>query len=416
MGRKLKLAFVRDVTRRRRAEQALRDREELLRGVIATIPCGVFWKDRDSVYLGCNDQVARDHGLTSPNEVLGRSDFDLCTQHEEATLYRECDKQVIESGVPILNLEEQLTRSDGTRATLLTSKVPLRDARGQIVGVLGVYQDVTESKRLEEQLRQSQKMEAVGRLAGGIAHDFNNLLTIIRGNAELLRPSFEAASSSLLDDLTLAADRATALIRQLLMFSRRQPVCVEVLDLNEVVTALSGLLRRVLGSRVAVETATRHHVPVTVRADRSHLEQVVMNLAVNARDAMPDGGTLTVGTSLERGPRLQIRQSTRSRVARLTITDTGTGMTDEVKARLFEPFFTTKGPDKGTGLGLATVFRIVQQAEGQIEVESAPGAGTTFRVHPARGARGSALLAWCEHRPRNSSPTEARGRAFRCCS
>jgi two-component system, cell cycle sensor histidine kinase and response regulator CckA len=212
-------------------------------------------------------------------------------------------------------------------------------------------------------------LEAIGRLAGGVAHDFNNLLTVIRGNAELLAPSVTGAGAELLDDLILASDRATALVRQLLMFSRRQPARVEVLDLNEVVTALAGLLRRVLGERVTVAVCLAS-APVTVRADRSHLEQVLMNLAVNARDAMPEGGTLTVRTEAGEA----------GRFVRLVVADTGTGMTEEVKARIFEPFFTTKGPDKGTGLGLATVFGIVQQAGGHIEVESAPGAGTTFRV------------------------------------
>ena len=381
-GRRVSLAMFRDVTRRHRAEQAVREREELLRSVIAHIPCGVFWKDRASIYLGCNEQVASDHGLTSPGQVIGRSDFDITHDPGEAASYRDCDRRVIESGRPLLNLEEQMRRPDGTRATLLTSKVPLRDARDQVIGVLGVYQDVTDRKRLEEELRQAQKLEAVGRLAGGVAHDFNNLLTIIRGNAELLRSPTEAVgTAALFDDLLLAADRAAALVRQLLMFSKRQPVRVEVLDLNEVVTAVAGLLGRLLGHRVALRTALAA-APVTVRADRTHLEQVVMNLAVNARDAMPDGGILTIGTApAERdagdGPR---------RFARLTIADTGTGMTEAVKARLFEPFFTTKGPDHGTGLGLATVFGIVQQAGGHVEVESAPGAGATFRVD----------LPWCD--------------------
>ena len=145
-------------TRLRHAEQALREREELLRNIIAHIPCAVFWKDRDSVYLGCNDQVARDYGLSGPEEVVGRTDYDLVRDRTEATFYRDCDRLVVESGTPIVNLEESQTRADGTRATLLTSKVPLRDATGAVVGVLGVYQDITDRKRLEEQLRQSQKM------------------------------------------------------------------------------------------------------------------------------------------------------------------------------------------------------------------------------------------------------------------
>jgi two-component system, cell cycle sensor histidine kinase and response regulator CckA len=371
-GRRLSLALVRDVSRRRSAEQALREREELLRGVISHIPCAVFWKGRDSVYLGCNEQLARDHGLSDPVQIVGRNDYDITRDREEAALSRDCDRKVMDSGRPILHLEEYQTRPDGTRAALLTSKVPLRDAGGRVVGVLGVSTDITDRKRLEEQLRQAQKMEAVGRLAGGVAHDFNNLLTIIRGNAELLHPALDGAGSELLDDLVLASDRATALVRQLLLFSRCQPTRVEGLDLGEVVTALSGLLRRLLGEKVALVFEPAGE-PATIRADRAHLEQVVMNLAVNARDAMPTGGVLTIRSDLATGAS--------GKSVRLTVSDSGVGMTEEVKARIFEPFFTTKGPDKGTGLGLATVFGIVQQAGGSIEVESAPGAGATFRVN-----------------------------------
>jgi two-component system cell cycle sensor histidine kinase/response regulator CckA len=391
-GRRLKLALVRDVTRRRTAEQALREREELLRNIIAHIPCAVFWKDRDSVYLGCNDQVARDHGLTSPDQVVGRNDYDICIAEADATFYRECDRQVMESGEPILNLEETQTRSSGTQATLLTSKVPLRDASGEVVGVLGVYQDISDRKRLEEQLRHAQKMDAVGRLAGGIAHDFNNLLTIIRGNADLLRsPSPGANPADLVDDLRFAADRAAALVRQLLMFSRRQPARPEVVDLNAVVAGMAGLLSRLLGERIAVETHLAPG-PVTARADHSHLEQVVMNLAVNARDAMPEGGVLRLGTEVvESGE----PDEPLGRVVRLTVSDTGVGMSEQVKAQIFEPFFTTKGPDKGTGLGLATVFGIVQQAGGRIGVESAPGAGTTFRLS----------FPWCDGSPNHLAIT-----------
>ncbi|HEV3437391.1 MAG TPA: ATP-binding protein, partial [Gemmata sp.] len=276
-------------------------------------------------------------------------------------------------------------------------RVPLHDATGEVVGVLGVYQDVTERKRLEEQLRQAQKMEAIGRLAGGIAHDFNNLLTIIFGNAHLLRqlPSGTPDIPQLIDDIHDAADRAAALTRQLLTFSRRQPSRPEVIDLSEVVASLAGLLRRLLGERISVRTQVAPD-PVRVRADRGQLEQVVMNLAVNARDAMPGGGTLSISTSSVTAPCGLGNASTR--FVRLTISDTGVGMSDEVKARIFEPFFTTKEPGKGTGLGLATVYGIVEQAGGHIEVESAPGAGTTFRIG----------LPWCDSLPRPSTIIAAR--------
>lgn len=380
----LRLALVRDVTRRRSAEQALRESEELLRNIIAHIPCGVFWKDRNSVYLGCNDQVARDHGFVYSREVVGQTDYELCHSRTDATFYRNCDQEVMRSGEAILNLEENQTRADGVVTTLLTSKVPLRDSSGEVVGIVGVYQDITERKRLEEQLQQSQKMEAIGRLAGGIAHDFNNLLTIIRGNADLLRtrPVSESRSTELLDDLRLAADRAAALVRQLLMFSRRQPARPEIVDLNAVVSRMGGLLNRLLGERIVVETHLAAEA-VTTRADHSHLEQVVMNLAVNARDAMPNGGVLTLATEVRKTGGTSEGDG---RVASLLVSDTGVGMTDQVKQQIFEPFFTTKGPDKGTGLGLATVFGIVEQAGGRIGVTSALGAGTTFQI----------TLPWCE--------------------
>jgi PAS domain S-box-containing protein len=396
-GRSLRVVIAADVRNRSEQEGAIREREELFRNVIAHIPCGVFWKDRASVYLGCNDQVARDHRLTVRGEVVGLTDHELAVVPEEADLSRKSDRRVLETREPLLNVEEAHTRRDGGKAALLVSRVPLRDAAGETVGVLGVYQDVTDRKRLEEQLRQAQKMEAIGRLAGGIAHDFNNLLTIIFGNAHLLRqlPADSPDFPQLIDDIHDAADRAAALTRQLLTFSRRQPSRPEVIDLNEVVAGLGGLLRRLLGERISVRAQVASE-SIRVRADRGQIEQVVMNLAVNARDAMPGGGTLTIVTSsvtLTAGP-----GNTATRLARLTVSDTGVGMTDEVKARIFEPFFTTKDPGKGTGLGLATVYGIVEQAGGSIEVESAPGAGSTFRIG----------LPWCDALPRPSAITSSR--------
>ena len=365
-SRPARLVLAADGAARRKAVAALRERDELLRSIIAAIPCGVFWKDRASIYQGCNDQVARDLGLAVPGEVVGRTDYDLLADPDEADASRAADRQVIDTGRPVLNREEVRTRSEGEPATLLTSRVPLKGADGA-AGVLGVYLDITDRKRLEEQLRQSAKMEAVGRLAGGIAHDFNNLLTVIRGNAELLRGEIPPEAERMVEEVRQAAERAAGLVRQLLTFSRPHAANPKVVDLNRVVGELAGIIRRLLGAAVEVEVVSAPH-PVPVLADRAQLEQVVMNLAVNARDAMPSGGRLRLSTSRA------------GALARLSVADTGTGMPDEVKARIFDPFFTTKGPDKGTGLGLAVVHGIVKQAGGGIAVESAPGRGTTFHI------------------------------------
>ncbi|MDB5312059.1 MAG: Blue-light-activated protein [Gemmataceae bacterium] len=387
-GRPARLILVGDGADRRRAAATLREREELLRNVIAHIPGGVFWKDRASIYLGCNDQVVQDFGLVVPGEVVGRTDFDMAADPQEAEASRTCDRRVMETGRPLLNQEETRTLPGGERRTVLASRVPLRGAGGA-TGVLGVYLDITERKQLEEQYRQAAKMEAVGRLAGGIAHDFNNLLTVIRGNAELLLAAADSPDGvRMVDEVRMAADRAAGLVRQLLTFSRPQSVRLKVVDLNGVVADLSGILRRLLGAvTVDVEASP---VPVPVLADRGQLEQVVMNLAVNARDAMPGGGRLRLAVAeAPDGP---------GRLARLSVSDTGTGMTDEVRARIFDPFFTTKGPDKGTGLGLAVVHGIVRQAGGAISVASAPGAGTTFHID----------LPWADSLPSPSTAMSVR--------
>jgi PAS domain S-box-containing protein len=273
-------------------------------------------------------------------------------------------------------------RKDGSRVWVEWQLVPVIEG-DRCTHWVGVLRDTTERRAFEEQLRESQKMEAVGRLAGGIAHDFNNLLTVIRGNAELVRlnVSDDPGTVELVDEVRGAADRAAALVRQLLTFARRQPAKPVVLDLNTVVTEMAGMLRRLLGAPIAIETDLAN--PVRVRIDRGQLEQVVMNLAVNARDAMPNGGTLTIATSsITSGS----SRGSMARYARLTVSDTGCGMTEEVKQHVFEPFFTTKDVGKGTGLGLATAYSIVTQAGGRIGIDSAPGAGTTFRID----------LPWCD--------------------
>jgi two-component system cell cycle sensor histidine kinase/response regulator CckA len=370
-----------DVTDWRKAEDRLREREALLRNVIDHIPGGVYWKDRDSVYLGCNDRFAKDQGLGSPADVVGRTDRELPFGPVGVPDARATDLQVIETGEPILNREGTHTRAGGD-AVLLTSTVPLWNHTGQVIGVLGTYLDLTERKRLEEQFHQAQKMEAVGRLAGGIAHEFDNLLAAIRGNVDAVRTLLcaDPGSADRLDGVRDAADRAAGLVRQLLTFARREPTRPEVLDLNEVVSALSGMLRRWLGAGIALAVRPSTEA-VRVRADRGHLEQVVLNLVANARDAMPGGGTLTLTTELVREPHAGLDAGGGAPPAvRLSVADTGCGMTDEVKARAFEPFFSTKGPEAATGLGLATVYGTVQRVGGRIRVVSVPGRGTAVHV------------------------------------
>jgi PAS domain S-box-containing protein len=381
------LGVTRDVTERKRAERALREQQAILENVIANIPCAVFWKDTRGVYLGCNAQSARDLGMASPADVVGKTDRDMPVTEAEADSYVRCDREVMETGRPLLGIEETQRRRDGHQAVLITSKVPLRDAGGRTVGVLGVYTDVTERRRLEEQLRQAQKMEAVGRLAGGVAHDFNNLLTVINGYAEValagLGPGDPARDH--LEPIRDAGARAAGLTRRLLAFSRKQVLAPVVLDLNALVAETGKLLAPVIGEDVRLEVRLAPGL-WRVRADQGEIDQVVMNLAVNARDAMPKGGRLTIETrnvELAGGP--AARQGLpEGRYVVLSVADTGHGMDEATRARLFEPFFTTKEVGKGTGLGLASAYGVVTQSGGHLEVESAPGAGTTFRVYLPR--------------------------------
>jgi nitrogen-specific signal transduction histidine kinase len=250
--------------------------------------------------------------------------------------------------------------------------------------MLSLFRDVTLQRRLEEQLRQSQKMEAIGQLAGGVAHDFNNLLTVIRGHTELLLERGRENSALVRDAEAIqkAAERATAITHQLLAFGRKQMLQPRVMDLNRVVTDMTAMLRRLIPSNIQL-FPTVHASPLWVRADESQLEQVLLNLVVNARDAMPQGGTLSISTAhvpadstLLRGrPHLSSAPH-----ASLKVSDTGTGMDAATQARIFEPFFTTKEVGKGTGLGLATVYGIVNQSGGAIGVNSAPDKGSQFEI------------------------------------
>jgi two-component system cell cycle sensor histidine kinase/response regulator CckA len=273
-------------------------------------------------------------------------------------------------------------RSNGERFDEDVSVSPIRDDVGELVGHVAVKRDITEQLRLEQQLRHAQKIEAVGQLAGGIAHDFNNLLQVIHGQAHLIRlQNTDGLPEPMLEEIAKAVARASSLVRQLLAFSRKGTIEYSELRFDELVSALHGMLKRLLGEHIELEWICTTQ-PIHVRGNAPQLEQLVANLCINARDAMPLGGRLTIRLSLASEQDLPSPAMGLSpgKTLLLSVTDTGHGMTEEVQSRLFEPFFTTKEPGRGTGLGLATVYAIVQAHGGSIDVRSRVDQGSTFRV------------------------------------
>jgi signal transduction histidine kinase/CheY-like chemotaxis protein len=279
---------------------------------------------------------------------------------------------------------DNLTK-DGRTISCEWYNTPLVSEAGQIFGVASLVQDVTERVALEEKLRQSQKMEAVGRLAGGVAHDFNNLLTVILGYSQLLMDGLPADSrlSNATTQIKSAADRAAGITRQLLAFSRKTVLSPRLIDLNNIMLNLDTMLRRLIGEDIEVLTVPARDLG-TVKADPGEVEQVLMNLALNARDAMPNGGKLTLETSnvqLDSSYAREHQPVEPGPYVMLAVSDTGVGMSAETQAHIFEPFYTTKEPGKGTGLGLSTVYGIVKQSGGYIWVYSETGQGTTFKIY-----------------------------------
>jgi PAS domain S-box-containing protein len=307
--------------------------------------------------------------------------------------------------------EFRFCAADGRVVWVTDETVPVRDDSGRIAYLQGFLRNVTEQKALEEQLRQSQKMETVGRLAGGMAHDFNNLLTAIAGYAELAasRLSADDGARRDIDEVTRAAERAAELIRQLLAFSRRQVLEPKVLNVNDAVRDLERMLRGTIGERIELVTALDTDLR-PVKADPGQLQQVILNLAVNARDAMTAGGKLTIATRNVRVDRRHVQHfpvPSPGWYVELVVADSGDGMDARTLEQIFEPFFTTKPPGEGTGLGLATVHGIVNQSGGEISVESEPGAGTTFRIFlPATSERARADRVERSPRP---APAQAAG-------
>jgi PAS domain S-box-containing protein len=380
------LGFLLWTTRRLRKEWALaQESESLLRTIIETEPECVKLVDANGIVLRMNRAGLAMIEADSPEQVVGRPIYPLVSpEHRQAFM-------TLAEGVfrgESRSLAFEAVGLKGGRRWLETHAVPLRDQKGETVVMLGVTRDITERKHLEDQLRQSQKMEAIGRLAGGIAHDFNNLLTVINGYSELTYQGLSAddPNRSNVEHIKQAGARAAALTGQLLAFSRRQVLALKVLDLNAVVTNMDKMLQRVIGEDIALATVLQPGLG-RVKADPGQIEQVILNLAVNARDAMPQGGKLTIETKnveLDRTYADQHIAVQPGPYVLLAVSDTGCGMDKETQARIFEPFFTTKEKGKGTGLGLSTVYGIVKQSGGYIWAYSEPGRGATFKVYLPR--------------------------------
>src|SRR3989441_7063418 len=382
---------------RHRTEAALRASEVSYSTLVEHSPVGIYRSNTEGRFLSVNAALVRMLGYASAAEVLQLDiarDVYADPAERRRLLERDTytDRQYDE-------VEATWKRKDGARLTVQLSVRAVR--QGARVEYYETFvRDVTEQRRLQQQLVQSQKMEAVGRLAGGIAHDFNNLLTVITSYCDLLLEDLEREDPKREDveQVRKAADGATALTRQLLAFSRQQVLAPKVVSMSTVVSGVEKMLRRVIGEDV--DLAARLDPDVgSVKADVGQLEQVLMNLAVNARDAMPTGGKLTIETANAEHDPDYAREHDAAAVRRfvmLAVSDTGIGMDEATKARIFEPFFTTKEPGKGTGLGLATVYGIVQQSGGFIWVYSEPGRGTTFKIYlrrvdaPAEGGAAAA--------------------------
>jgi two-component system, cell cycle sensor histidine kinase and response regulator CckA len=381
------LVFVRDITERKRTMETIAYERQLLRTLLDLMPYGVYIKDLDSNFLMANETLAKRFGKNHPAELLGTSDMDFFPP-EVAAVFR-ADEAKVFAGETINEKEEIVLFPNGQERTLLTTKVPFRNSQGLICGLVGIGRDVTEHKLLEEQFRQSQKMEAFGQLAGGVAHDFNNLLTVIEGHVALLQlkeDSSPAERASGLAEIAKAAERAANLTRQLLTFSRRQLFQPKPVDLDDIVANTTKMLQRLIGEHLGLET---HSTPggAPIIADRNMMEQILINLAVNSRDAMPKGGKLVIRTDTVTISEADIATHPKARPGtfiRLSVTDTGCGIAQTEMERIFEPFFTTKEVGKGTGLGLATVFGIVTQHHGWIDVKSKLNEGTIFHVYLPR--------------------------------
>jgi PAS domain S-box-containing protein len=373
---------------RHQAEQRLRRSEERLRGVFEAAAVGIVVVDREGKIVTSNDAFASMLGYGT-DELEGADVWEL-THPADRAASQELHRQLFEESSGRVHTDKRYMARDGAEVWASLRAAAMRGAEGSIEYAIGVVEDLRERRSLEAQFLQAQKMELVGQLAGGIAHDFNNLLLAITGYTELALGDLGEGNPAVresLEEIGAAADRASKLTRDLLAFSSREVLQPTVTNLNDVVAGMERLLRRTLGGAMVLETHLEPELePVSL--DPNRLEQALMNLAINARDAMLAGGALRIETArmtLVEPKAVNGGELEPGTYSVLRVLDTGTGMDEETRRHVFEPFFTTKAEGKGTGLGLSTVFGFVMQSRGQIEVESEPGAGTTFTLYFAAG-------------------------------
>ena len=365
---------------RKRSEEKVRESEARLRVLVEQLPAVLWTVDKDLRFTSALGAGLARLGL-KPNQIVGMSLLDYFETADQTFLPIAAHRRSV-AGEPMTFHVEWKSGSYACHVE------PLRDAEGQVSGAICMSLDITDRKQLEEQLRQAQKMEAVGRLAGGIAHDFNNLLMVIQGYSDLMverLPSGDPLHRNA-EQIQMAAQRASSLTRQLLAFSRKQMLAPKILNVQTVVADMEKILRRLIGEDIQLETSSAPDLGL-VKADRSQIEQVILNLAVNARDAMPQGGRLTIETAnveLDASYSHPPAVLSPGKYVMLAVTDNGCGMDAETQAHVFEPFFTTKEKGKGTGLGLATVYGVVKQSGGYVWVYSEPGRGTSFKIYLPR--------------------------------
>ena len=373
--------FLREVTTLREIIHSFQSSEARYRSLIENLPQSFFSKDLEGRFTFVNSEFCRFVGVPA-EDIIGRTDEALFPR-ERVLQFKAEDLRVLSRKQPAHNTEA-VELPNGKKVCLQSIKAPVYDSEGNIVGLQGILWDITDRLQLESQLRQVQKLDAIGRLSGAIAHDFNNMLTVIQGHAQILKfqKDLSPAVVESLKAIESAVTRAASLTRPLLTFSRKQPFHPRVTELGKIIKDFSQMLRRVLPENIRFQLELAEN-PIGIVGDPSMLDQVLLNFSVNSRDAMPNGGVIRIRTStrvIGTGDYVSHPQARQGTFGVLEFSDGGDGIPPEVLPQIFEPFFTTKAHGKGTGLGLATVYGIVQQHAGWIEVESEINVGTTFRV------------------------------------